>query len=54
VHKYSSLRSTTHRAAAGAAPRIVLQQAAAAAVVQLNGCSCTFSEGSMSSLKSIT
>jgi len=29
VHNYSSLRSTAHRAAAGAAPRIVLQQAAA-------------------------
>jgi len=29
VRKYSSLRSTTHHAAAGATPRIVLQQAAA-------------------------
>jgi len=29
VHKYSSLRSAAHRAAAGAAPGIVLQQAAA-------------------------
>jgi len=28
VHKYSSLRSTAHRAAPGEAPRIVLQQAA--------------------------
>jgi len=28
VHKYSSLRSTAHRAAAGAALRIVLQQVA--------------------------
>jgi len=29
VHKYSSLCSTKHRAAAGASPRIVLQQATA-------------------------
>jgi len=29
VHKYSSLRFTAHHAAAGAAPRMVLQQAAA-------------------------
>jgi len=29
MHKYSSLRSTAHRAAADAAPRFMLQQAAA-------------------------